>query len=649
MKKFFGILWRIIILVFSIVSFTLAYSQEETEAYRWAFRNWITTQSTIEAANLDWKLTRQELSKMLTNYIENVAWVRQTSLSFCTFPDEDKITDNLKPYTRKICSYKIMWSDWEDFRPTSKVTRAELWTTISRMLWWDKHNVSWKDFYIYHLNALKDQWIMNNIENPTKSLARRWDTFIMLKRLADKYGSNINLNNWSTSQYYSYSFDSSDYDWDYMYEEDDEYISLFGGKDVIYTWEDWTQYYYDIQFLKMLKWLADKKWETDLSNYLRIQIEFSEQSENLEELLDDDEFIEKVSWVSMEDNFQELSQKEKEQAVKRVKTALNTMMEEVEKKCKKYTQDLNDVVKNIKNDKFWLKENYEKTKDYVESTTAISSTLIDTMISLVESEINPDGGASDEELMGAAFGLLWVTFTLQALEATYDSYQQEWATNTIQILNWGSASLKKDNNSSSTSNIVSLSSSSSNEAAQWRARDVARKNDLAQIQTAIITSQQDRGAYPGVNEYNLANGGMTWAKNWMKVNDLSDNLYKAWMSSIPRDPVSSSLVYWLWELYGTKSRAKNNWAMWDYIYIVSKRNGVNDAWFVLMAKTEVEGGSNWVVCKNAEGIDAWYITTDTDLAKINRCQSFKKWNVCLSNSNTCYYTDEEELRYILIY
>jgi hypothetical protein len=38
---------------------------------------------------------------------------------------------------------------------------------------------------------------------------------------------------------------------------------------------------------------------------------------------------------------------------------------------------------------------------------------------------------------------------------------------------------------------------------------VARKNDLAQIQTAIITSQQDRGAYPGVNEYNLANGGMT--------------------------------------------------------------------------------------------------------------------------------------------
>ena len=36
------------------------------------------------------------------------------------------------------------------------------------------------------------------------------------------------------------------------------------------------------------------------------------------------------------------------------------------------------------------------------------------------------------------------------------------------------------------------------QTAQGRARDVARKNDLSQIQTAIITSQQDRGAFPGM-------------------------------------------------------------------------------------------------------------------------------------------------------
>jgi prepilin-type N-terminal cleavage/methylation domain-containing protein len=37
------------------------------------------------------------------------------------------------------------------------------------------------------------------------------------------------------------------------------------------------------------------------------------------------------------------------------------------------------------------------------------------------------------------------------------------------------------------------------QAAQGRARDVARKNDLAQIQTAIISSQSDRRDWPEIN------------------------------------------------------------------------------------------------------------------------------------------------------
>jgi type II secretory pathway pseudopilin PulG len=38
------------------------------------------------------------------------------------------------------------------------------------------------------------------------------------------------------------------------------------------------------------------------------------------------------------------------------------------------------------------------------------------------------------------------------------------------------------------------------QTAQGRARDVARKNDLSQIQTAIITSQSDRGSWPGMKK-----------------------------------------------------------------------------------------------------------------------------------------------------
>ena len=42
------------------------------------------------------------------------------------------------------------------------------------------------------------------------------------------------------------------------------------------------------------------------------------------------------------------------------------------------------------------------------------------------------------------------------------------------------------------------------QSAQWRARDVARKNDLSQIQTAIITSQTDKWEWPKVAEARTA-------------------------------------------------------------------------------------------------------------------------------------------------
>ena len=111
------------------------------------------------------------------------------------------------------------------------------------------------------------------------------------------------------------------------------------------TWDDWTKYYYDTKFLKMLKWLADKKWETELSNFINVQIKFSEEAENIEELLENDELLEEISWVSLEDNFQELSQKEKEQAIKKIKTAIDKLMEEVKEKCEEYISRIYNVIK----------------------------------------------------------------------------------------------------------------------------------------------------------------------------------------------------------------------------------------------------------------------------------------------------------------
>ena len=612
MKNFLNVLCWIGVTAFFAVSFTSAYTQEEISAYNWAYKNGITTQSTIDAANLNGKLTRQELSKMLTNYIENVAWVRQSSYSSCSFTDEDKITPNLKPYTKKICSYKIMGSNGQDFRPTSKVTRAELGTTISRMLWGDRYEVGWKDFYIYHLNALKDQWIMNNLDNPTKSLARRWDTFIMLKRISDRYGSDINLNEWN----YTYSWSSISSGSDYV-------SALYENANVVYEWQDWTKYYYDDKFLKGLKAVADKKWETDLADYLKIEADY--YADGLNQLIDlDDEKIYELLWVDL-DNIDpdKLSASEKKKLVNTIKKNMDKILKENENRNQDYVDNLRKVVKNISNDKFELKDKYDKTKEFIEVTNSFLSLYYEIIYELLDISLN-EKEMDDEEQMSIVFGLFWASLTYQSAAGEYQEYVENWARNVAKILientNTNSVSWNKP-----TSEVSPLIKS------QSRARDVARKNDLAQIQTAIITSQQDKWQWPGKN---------IWATKWLDVYDIENELLMAWMSMVPSDPIENSSVKWLWNYSASK---------WEYWYMVSTRNWVREGWFVLMAKTEVEGWSNRVVCKNGQWLDKWYIKEWTDLKDIHTCQSFKKWNICSSNNYECTYTDEDELRYILLY
>ena len=168
------------------------------------------------------------------------------------------------------------------------------------------------------------------------------------------------------------------------------------------------------------------------------------------------------------------------------------------------------------------------------------------------------------------------------------------------------------------------------QSAQWRARDVARKNDLAQIQTAIITSQQDRGSFPWMD---------TGATGGISVNKIEELLKTAGMTQVPSDPNGSNVVKWLWDAVWT----------WEYIYLVTKRNGVNNAWFALMAKTEVEWWSNWVTCQNATTIQSWHIAAEQDLKEITTCTSLTQWSGCGINSWNCIYNQVADLRYLLVY
>ena len=178
------------------------------------------------------------------------------------------------------------------------------------------------------------------------------------------------------------------------------------------------------------------------------------------------------------------------------------------------------------------------------------------------------------------------------------------------------------------------------QAAQGRARDVARKNDLAQIQTAIISSQSDRRTWPELSGGKAASG---MAISWT----IEQTLIDAGMSSVPTDPNGSNSFSGLWD-----AGIIDNWKYW---YMVSYRNGIKDGWFVLMAKTETEWWSNWVVCNEgtyANTLTWWKIKSTEDLKYVQTCQTLTKGNSateCKSNQTDCVYWETAELRYILLY
>ena len=185
------------------------------------------------------------------------------------------------------------------------------------------------------------------------------------------------------------------------------------------------------------------------------------------------------------------------------------------------------------------------------------------------------------------------------------------------------------------------------QAAQWRARDVSRKTALSQVQSAIVTSQWDKWRWPGCG----TDG--TCVITWQDLKDIESQLQAAWMSSLPTDPIQGNEVVWIWG---------NTGSAWEYRYLVTKRNWSPNWWFVLMAKTEVEWWSNWVTClsgvaDNSKNLEKWYIKYTDDVSKIHICSTVSRvgedacstTTSCQSNTGSCCYDTDDELRYIVIY
>ena len=424
------------IISLSNISYTFAYTHEQYSAYQWAYMNGITTQPTIEAANLNWNITRQAFAKMIVNYLENVIWVNLDTLNTCYFPDENEITNDLKFYARKTCAYNIMWSNWTAFRPKNSVSRAQLWTVLSRILWGDEYDVTGDWSYIYHMNALKDNWIMNKINNP-QTYAKRWDVMIMLKRTYESFGSNVYMNGVSNnvaSNIHSSATvkDSSDIALDY-----EAYIEKNSNDDnlhVIYTWKDWSKYGYDDKFLSFLWNVAEKKWESDLVKYLEIETAYFKDWWDEFSNLDDEALLRKI-WININDiDPGRMTRTEKEELVEKFNTGFTKIINENKEKNGKFLEELEEVTKGIKNDKFWLKEKYKKTKSFMDASNSFLDSYSKSILELVEMALSENNKEGSNDWTSQAFWLVWIALIYQWETEEYQSHLNSWALNTIELL-----------------------------------------------------------------------------------------------------------------------------------------------------------------------------------------------------------------------
>lgn len=167
------------------------YSTELQQAYNWAYQNWITTQNSIDKANMGWEITRAELAKMISNYAINILWNEINNKNECIFDDiSDELDEKYDNWITNSCKLWLMWQNIEKFRPNDWVTRAEFGTVLSRVLWWNKNEWG-TTYYENHLKALKSEWIMKKINTPMDKEIR-WYVMLMLMRSNNTWNNSDN-------------------------------------------------------------------------------------------------------------------------------------------------------------------------------------------------------------------------------------------------------------------------------------------------------------------------------------------------------------------------------------------------------------------------------------------------------------------------
>jgi hypothetical protein len=140
----------------------------------------------IDNADMYGNLTRVAMAKMVANYVLDLGLQELDTDKECNFPDVSASLDEAYDNgVTKACQLGLMGVGIEKFNPNGIVTRAEFGTVLSRALWGDEYNGA-DPYYKDHLQALKDEGIMNIIDNPNMKEVRGY-VMLMMMRADDAY------------------------------------------------------------------------------------------------------------------------------------------------------------------------------------------------------------------------------------------------------------------------------------------------------------------------------------------------------------------------------------------------------------------------------------------------------------------------------
>ena len=188
------------------------------------------------------------------------------------------------------------------------------------------------------------------------------------------------------------------------------------------------------------------------------------------------------------------------------------------------------------------------------------------------------------------------------------------------------------------------------QGAQSAARDSARKSDLSQLGSAILSYYNNRGEYPWpkTGEYK----DKTWGTTMIPADSIREILMEVVeLSSLPTDPNRSNYIAFkssedeAWAKYATSwaFNSNDNITDWQYWYARMKKNTIKNGWYLLIARTETEWWSNFLST----------IWVDPDLKNFKTCNGFqivKVWEESTeATGSICKYSNKGQLRYVYVF